>query len=427
MLSCDILSESVVAQQEIFMTRPPFALFLLLGAAGLAAASPRGVAAQPAPLGPEVRVDTLAGNQFPSNPKLEVQRDGSFEIVWDSGGNQPASIFARHFGAGGQPTDASQRVLGGEGFRPEVDAITKAGKGYDVLWHVNSDISTAPAAFYTRHLDARDALLGAKPLKVGKPFLPYMWFLAGDGLAGGYYAAFFQTLELRKVSPNGVPTLQERRINVEPLDAPTPTVTALANGGFVGVIRGTTVSPADGMPRPVLKARLFKGTFEPSGIDFDVNTLPAGPNGTAPVLGVDYVVAANPNGGFAVAWTLGNTLYTRFFDAAGHATGPEAPAVIHDGTFAPLSAAIDKRGNLLLLWFEILGDPPHSDLQVELFNSHGLPLGPPEDLNSSASGQYLEPFTGSVESAGSSWLVTWAAQVDDLEPSAIFVRRFAVQ
>src|SRR4051794_16425043 len=163
MLSCAILSESVVAQQEIFMTRPPFALFLLLGAAGLAAASPRGAAAQPAPLGPEVRVDTLAGNQFPSNPKLEVQRDGSFEIVWDSGGNQPASIFSRHFGAGGQPTDASQRVLGGEGFRPEVDAITRAGKGYDVLWHVDND--PLPQVFYTRHLDVRGVPLGAKPLR----------------------------------------------------------------------------------------------------------------------------------------------------------------------------------------------------------------------------------------------------------------------
>ena len=172
-------------------------------------------------------------------------------------------------------------------------------------------------------------------------------------------------------------------------------------------------------------ARLFKGTFEPMGIDFDINTLPAGPNGTAPLLGVDYVVAATPSGGFAVAWTLGNTLYLRFFDAAGHASGPEVPAVIHDGTFAPLSAAVDKRGNLLLMWFEILGDPPRGNLQIELFNAQGLPLSPPRDLPSAASGRYLEPFAGSVASGGPWWIVTWAAQVDDLEPSAIFVRRFS--
>ncbi|HEV7507618.1 MAG TPA: hypothetical protein VGS07_22230 [Thermoanaerobaculia bacterium] len=407
------------------MTRTRFALFLLLGAAGLAAA-PRGAAAQPAPLGPEVRVDTLAGDQIPNNPKLEVQRDGTFEVTWDYGGSQPASIFARHFNAAAHPTDNSQVLLGGEGFWPKVDAITKAGKGYDVLWHINKDIG-APPAFYTRHLDARGALVGKKPLKVGKPFLPYMWFLAGDGLVGGSYASAIKTFELRKVSPNGVPTLQERRINVQPLDSPTPWITPLSSGGFVGVLRGNTVLPADGMPRPVLRARLFKGTFEPMGIDFDINSLPAGPDGTAPVLGVDYVVAANPGGGFAVAWTLGNTLYLRFFDAAGHATGPEVPAVIHDGTFAPLSAAIDKNGNLLLLWFEILGDPPRGNLQIELFNAQGLPLGPPEDLNSAASGRYLEPFAGSVATAGSSWLVAWAAQVDDLEPSAIFVRRYAPQ
>lgn len=408
------------------MTRTRFA-FLFVGAAGLAVVAPRGAMAQPAPLGPEVRVDTLAGDQFPNNPKLEVQRDETFEITWDYGRNQPASIFARHFNAAGLPTNSPQVLLGAQGFWPEVDAITKAGKGFDVLWHIHDDTGTLPPAFYTRHLDARGALIGNKPLKVGKPFLPYMWFLSGDGLIGGYYAASVKTLELRKVSPNGVPTLLERRINVQPLDAPTPWVTPLSSGGFVGVVRGTTVSPPDSTPRPVLRARFFKGDFEPVGIDFDINTLPAGANGTAPALGVDYVVAATPNGGFAVAWTLGNTLYLRFFDAAGHASGPEVPAVIHDGTFAPLSAAVDKRGNLLLLWFEILGDPPRGDLQIELFNAQGLPLGPPEDLTSAASGRYLEPFAGSVASAGSSWIVTWAAQVDDLQPSAIFVRRFAPQ
>ncbi|HSS48732.1 MAG TPA: hypothetical protein VLX28_07290 [Thermoanaerobaculia bacterium] len=407
------------------MTRTRFALFLLLGAAGLAAAAPRGAAAQPAALGPEVRVDTLAGDQFPSNPKLFVQRDGSFEIAWDSGGNPPLSIFARHFNPAGSPTDAAQRALGGQGTWPELDAIGNAGKGYDVLWHIHDDTGTQPPAFYTRHLDARGVPLGAKPLKVGKPFLPFMWLLAGDGLAGGYYAASVKTLELRKVSPNGVPTLQERRINVQPLDDTTPSLTPLTNGGFVGVIRGTTVAPPDGMPRPVLRARLFKGTFEPSGIDFDVNTLPAGANGAAPVLGVDFTVAATPGGGFAVAWTLDDTLYVRFFDVAGHAAAPEVPVVSHDGPFAPLSMATDKQGNLLLLWFEILGDPPHSNLQIDLLDPHGAPLGPPESLSSEASGQFQQPFAGSVAWAGGSWLVTWAAQVSSGSPSAVFVRRFA--
>lgn len=402
------------------MKRTSLTLALLLAAAWQSV--PGGLSAQPAPLGPEVRVDTLTGDQFPNDPKVEVQRDGSFEVTWDYGGNQPASVFARHFNAAGRPTNNSQVLLGGEGFWPEVDAITKAGKGYDVLWHIN-DVGVA-AAYYTRHLDAGGAAIGKKPLKVGKPYLPYMWFSAGDGLVAGFYGASIKTFELRKVSPNGVPTLQERRINVEPLDSPTPSVTALASGGFVGVLRGTTT---DATPRPVLRARLFKGTFEPMGIDFEINSLPAGSAGAAPVLGVDYVVAANPAGGFAVAWTLGNTIYVRSFDAAGHAAGPEVPVVIHDGTLAPLSAAIDKRGNLLLMWFEILGDPPRGNLQIELFNSHGLPLGPPEDLNSAASDRYQEPFAGSVVSAGSSWVVTWAAQVDDLEPSAIFVRRFAPQ
>jgi hypothetical protein len=48
-------------------------------------------------------------------------------------------------------------------------------------------------------------------------------------------------------------------------------------------------------------------------------------------------------------------------------------------------------------------------------------------LTSAASGRYQQPFAGSVASLGISWLFTWAAQVGDSEPSAIFMRRFAAQ
>jgi len=40
--------------------------------------SPRHLAAQPAPAGPEVRVDTLAGDQFPNCPDIGVAPDRSF-------------------------------------------------------------------------------------------------------------------------------------------------------------------------------------------------------------------------------------------------------------------------------------------------------------------------------------------------------------
>ena len=402
--------------------RTRFALALLLSSAWLGVAGPRGVAAQPAPLGPEVRVDTLAGDQFPNDPMLSVQRDGTFEVAWDYGGSQPASIFARHFTAAVRPTDAAQVLLGSEGFWPQLDAITKAGKGYDVLWHINDDTGTMPPAFYTRHLDARGALLGNKPLKVGKPYFPYVWFVAGDGLVAGSFQEPIRTFNLRKLSPNGVPTLVERRIDTRPIDDPRPSVTPLANGNFVAVFEATSL-PVESARR-VLRARLFSGTFEPQTPDFDVNTTPAGLSGTAPFLGPDFTVAAAPNGGFAVAWTLDHTLYLRFFNAAGDPLGPEVPAVTSDGAFAPLSAAIDKKGNLLLLWFRIPA-PLQTDLQIQLFDSHGAPLGPPEGVNSAASDRYQQPFAGSVAWTGSAWLVTWAAQVGDLEPSAIFVRRFA--
>ncbi|HEX4959435.1 MAG TPA: hypothetical protein VF173_01255 [Thermoanaerobaculia bacterium] len=407
------------------------ALSLLLSSALLVAGS-GAAGAQPAPLGPETRVDTLAGDQFPGNPMLTVQRDGTFEIAWSYGAHQPAAIYVRHFNAAGRPTDASQVLLGSEGFWPEVDAIVKAGKGYDVLWHVIGGPGV-PTPFYTRHLDARGVPLGKKPLKVGKPFMSYMWFTAGDGLAGGYYLSLIGTLELRKISPNGVPTLQERRINTSELTSPVPAVVPLTNGGFVGVIQGTTVVPAGGTPQPVLRARRFSGQFEPVGPDFDLNTIPAGPAGTPPLLGQTFAVAAAPDGGFGVAWTLDDTLYVRVFDAAGHAEVPESPVVTvgPDHRIAPASIAFDNAGNLLLLWMEEATEPlsgiPLLDLHLQLFNSRGVPLGPQEELTSAASGAFGQPLTGKVAWANGSWLVTWAAESNLQGPSAIFVRRFARQ
>ncbi|HEX4966568.1 MAG TPA: hypothetical protein VF173_37510 [Thermoanaerobaculia bacterium] len=403
------------------MDRTRFALVLLLSPAWLGVASYGEIAAQPLPLGPETRVDTLVRSK-PNHPVIAVQRDGTFEIAWDYWEFQPASIFVRHFDAAGRPTSSAQVLLGSEGYFPQVDSIIKAGKGYDVLWHVDHD--TGPAiSFYTRHLDAGGVPLGEKPLKAGKPFLRYMWFSAGDGLIGGYYAAALRTLELRKVSPNGVPTLQQRRINTSELDSPTPFIQSLANGGFVAVIQGTI---PDDTTQQVLRARLFDGKFEPVGPDFDLNTVPAGVARKPPFLAQYFAVAAAPDGGFGVAWKLGDTLYVRVFDAAGHAAAAEAAVLTTDKIIVPESLAFDSSGNLLLLWLEAeVSEPFRSDVQIQLFDRNGVALGPSEGVNSVASGRYQMPFNGSVAWANGSWLVTWQAEVEDLASTAIFVRRFA--
>jgi hypothetical protein len=88
----------------------------------------------------------------------------------------------------------------------------------------------------------------------------------------------------------------------------------------------------------------------------------------------------------------------------------------------PASLAFDDQGDLALLWIRFLND---SDLQLQLFDPHGAPLGASLDVRSAASGAFLAPQQGSVAWAGDSWLVTWVAGAPGQDDRAIFVRRFA--
>ena len=207
-----------------------------------------------------------------------------------------------------------------------------------------------------------------------------------------------------------------------------PVVAPLSNGGYVGVF-----STRDTRDRAVLRARVWSPRRRPLTRDeFDVNTSPAGPLGELPVLGPDFIVAPTSDGGFAVAWTFRDDRSTRIllrrFDAEGHPTTPErVAAAARPAVLGPLSAAFNNRGDLLLLWSEITPGNPTSrtNLQIRRFGPSLTRLGGSSDVHSSASGEFLQPFCGSVAASGSDWLVSWLAVKDDLASSAVFVRRFA--
>src|SRR4051794_15662903 len=76
---------------------------LLFGVLALIALglTPRDLAAQPPPLGPETRVDTLLG-RHPACPKVDVSRKGgAAEIAWDYGGLPPFDVYVRHYAPNG--------------------------------------------------------------------------------------------------------------------------------------------------------------------------------------------------------------------------------------------------------------------------------------------------------------------------------------
>jgi hypothetical protein len=398
------------------MNRTRLALCLLLSAAWLGVAGPRGLAAQLVPLGPEI---DLRADTFPKRPFLAVQPGGAYVVAWDEGYDSHAGVFYRYVAAGDTPEDAWPPTIEIEDHYPSVDAVTATPRGFDVLWH--EPVSGKPTAFYRHHLNLQ-GVPDAKPIRLGGTGAEWVWHVRGNGFMAGWTLPRKHVVAARRLASSGERVGPELRLNSRPIDRPKPVVLAVADGGFLAVWLGVVPGPT---ATAVLRARRFSPAGKPLGQDFDVNTVPLGVVGTTPYVDPDFKVAAAPGGRFAIAWMRAGKIYLRFFTGAGTAVGPEIPAVtLKDPDFdGPESMAFDKTGNLLLLSRH---SEDNVDLRLQLFDPRGAPLGAPVGVRSEASDIFDAPWGGNVAWAGNSWLVAWgAAGASSYDFSTILIRRFA--
>ena len=404
------------------MIRRSFFVVFLFSSISLAGLAPRGLSAQPAPLGPETR---LPSSSSAEGALLAVQPSGGYDVVWD---DPTAHVFSHYVAPGDEPP-GERTLIVGDGGQPTADSIRATPSGFEVLWQVTS-VEGEPLAFYRRHLDSRGVPAPGRPVRLARGGVDWVWHLGGDRYLSGWFMDPRQSIGARFLTPFGQPEGSAFRLNSRPIDDPFPTVAVpLADGGFVAVWFGLRLDPKDKRGKEeeengtaVLRARVFNAAGQPLGPDFDVNTTPAGPGETAPFLNSQFQVAAAPNGGFAVSWALAQTIYVRYFDAAGRPATPEIPAVEDFNLFAPVSLAFDDQGNLLLLWLQFLDNP---ELQIQELDPHGAPVGPSQRVASAASGKFQASQQGSVAWAGDSWLVTWAGVNPANGSRAVFVRRFS--
>jgi hypothetical protein len=417
------LSELILGHLELKedfqMTRPttrlPRIFLMLLTGSWLGLIAPQTLtAAQLAPLGPEVQ---LASGDSPEMVVVAAQPAGNYVTLWNE---LPARVFLLHVEAGAEPANEGPAPVF-TGATPKVDAITATATGFEAQWHVLNS-REEPVAFYKRHLDLHGTPDARRPVLLARGGVDWVWNLGGPEFLAGWTLPTKHAIAARRVTSSGRQTGPELRLNSRAVDIPDPAVVPLAGGGFAAVWYGEiTLGEGEDFTLKVLRARLFSAAGRPLGPDFDVNTLRPGTGETVPTLRPEFRVAAAPGGGFAVAWTLGSTIYLRSFDAAGHAASPEIPAVTEEGAFVPASMAFDDQGKLALLWLQFLD---HSDLRLQLFDPHGAPLGASVAVRSAASDLFEAPRQGSVTWAKDSWLVAWVADAPGQDQRGVFVRRF---
>lgn len=404
------------------MNRMRTLLVLLLSAAWLDAAGTHRLAAQLVPLGPEIDLQTA---EFPEKPLLAAHPNGDCVVAWWY--NDPLSLdltFYTFITAGGKPRRGLAIYSPIEW--PQVDAVTATPTGFDVIFHApRYELESPQKTFYLDHLNRRGVRQGRR-IRLGGTGFDWVWQIPGNGFVAGWALPHAHGIAARRLSASGKRVGSELLLNSRPVDEPHPVFLALPDGGFVSFWLGTLPGSVAGSSSTlVLRARRFSATGTPLGPDFDVNTTPLRVDWSTEDLFVDsdYQVAVAPDGGFAVAWAYDLGIYLRFFDATGQALGPEVPVEVENEGYIAASIAFDPAGNLLLLWL----DDSREGLRLRLFDSHGVPLGPPTGVRSRASGIYTAPFDGRVAWAGDSWIVTWmAAGAPQFDFENLFVRRFAV-
>jgi hypothetical protein len=404
---------------------------LVLTAFGLA---PRDLMAQPAPLGPETRVDVLFG-RHPGCPQVAASRQGAAEVAWDYSGLPPFNVYVRHFAPNGAPTDAVQYPLtpGSAAAHPELEDLSLISYGFRVITRVVDNDPATPPKFFRRRLAPSGIPFSEAQRPVGGQDTAWVWSGPGDLLYAGSYQAQQKRLVIQQVGGSGQPTGAQIAVNTRPIVDPHPVLVAIGNNSeSVVVWSGLSVAAAGSPARQVIRARrIFKD--KPEGkADFDVNVIPGGVPGQGPLVGQDFVVAADARTeGFAVAWTVGTSggvsIHLRLFDFPGVERGPETVAVPSAAGAAPVAAAFDDSSHLLLLWRQ--GRPTFgNELQALVFDAGatgGGSLLPAFDVASAASAGFDDQVCGDVAWAKDHWTIVWEGQRADVGPSGIFTRRFA--
>jgi hypothetical protein len=157
-----------------------------------------------------------------------------------------------------------------------------------------------------------------------------------------------------------------------------------------------------------------------------------GPKITVPAIvdGRTPAIAAEPGGGFAVAWNAfeeggwGSDIYMRMFDAGGGAlTGVIRVNLTTDGNQSEPAIAVESGGGVTVTWTSEGQDGSGLGVYARRFDSGGTPLSGEMAVNATTLEHQLEPAIAA--DSGGGFTVAWASGSADAPAGwDVFTRRF---
>jgi len=223
-----------------------------------------------------------------------------------------------------------------------------------------------------------------------------------DGFGLGVFARVFDE--------SAQPLSDEIRVNEQTLgDQFTPSIAPIGDGFAIAWQSGPLLfcCTQDGDSFGVY-ARVFTATGAPATSEFQVNTYTTGSQGNPSVAATD--------GGFVVVWDSngqeqgGLRVFSRAFDAAGEASGPEQ-RVTAQATDDEVGATVEATGSgeLITAWTRVAPFDPASTISAHRLDAAGTPVGTEFALHPASGAERTTPLLASAPlEGGASLLAAWS-------------------
>jgi hypothetical protein len=355
-------------------------------------------------------------------PAVAADRSGRFVVAWREIEGQDGGIAGRRLGTAGRPAGPGfviePRDTGLHTSDPRI--VARAGGGFVVAWGESA---------FLRPGCARARAFSAGPGDTAEPAGEV--FALGDctaengrapevalaGLPDGRFTAVWEAggfnVLVRKFASSGVP-LAEALHAAESKDGGAGAGEQTAPAAAVHADGRAFVLWHDRL-HAALMGRRFAAGGEPLGAPFRVDTGDGFP--------VQAAVAASLSGRSVVAWAAFSGLEMRIvaqlFDAGGRKHGAPVPVSLP----APLptdgdpqrgprdpGVAMDAAGNFVVVWDADQVDGAGTGVLGRLFDSAGVPQGPPFQINLTGHGSQGHPAV--AFGRDDRFLVVWDSQKD---------------
>ncbi|HYG46331.1 MAG TPA: cadherin domain-containing protein [Allosphingosinicella sp.] len=293
--------------------------------------------------------------------------------------------------------------------RSSITALSDGG--FVAVWQ------TAAGGIKAQRFDAQGIAAGAETL-VNQGTAGSMVWPRVTSLASGGYVVTWETTDQtrdtygtaimgRMFDAAGAPVGNEFRVNTQWfMDQQQPTITGLADGGFV-VAWQTTDTSADGSGWAV-KAQRFSAAGVAVGAEFRVNSVAFGSQNN-----ID--IASLANGGFVVTWQTGNSLgtqvYAQAYNADGTAAGTQLLVTDDFGSRTHGRVAGLPNGGFVVTW--MTEDAEGLGVYAQLFDSSRNKSGAAFQVNTLSAGNQHEPDIAVL--ADGTFMITWQSSMGGIK------------